>query len=148
MSGVTLVIEDEHWRAARIQAPLKRAAAAAARAARLKGAFTILLAGDARLKALNHDFRARDKATNVLSFPSGEAGYAGDIAIAYGVTAAEARAEGKRFADHARHLVVHGVLHLIGYDHEDDGDAERMESLERALLAGLGVPDPYADDSP
>jgi probable rRNA maturation factor len=143
MSGVTLVIEDEHWRAARIQASLKRAAAAAARAARLKGDFTILLAGDARLKALNHDFRARDKATNVLSFPSGEAGYAGDIAIAYGVTAAEARAEGKRFADHARHLVVHGVLHLAGFDHERPRDAKVMEPMEVRILKSLGIADPY-----
>jgi probable rRNA maturation factor len=143
MSGVTLVIEDEHWRAARIQAPLRRAAAAAARAARLKGGFTILLANDARLKALNHDFRARDKPTNVLSFPSDETDYAGDIAIAYGVTAAEARAEGKRFADHARHLVVHGVLHLAGYDHERPRDAKVMEPLEVRILKSLGVADPY-----
>ncbi|HVV27014.1 MAG TPA: rRNA maturation RNase YbeY [Rhizomicrobium sp.] len=143
MSGITLVVEDPAWRSHRgIQARLKDAAEAARRAARMKGAFTILLAGDDRLKDLNRDFRGKDKPTNVLSFP-GRDGYAGDIAIAHGVTAAEALAAGKRFADHAAHLVVHGVLHLAGYDHERPGDAKVMEPLEVKILGRLGIADPY-----
>ncbi len=149
MSGITLVIEDEAWRAHRgLQKRLKEAAAAAARGARLRGGITILLAGDARLRALNHDFRGKDKPTNVLSFPSGADGYHGDIAIAHGVTAAEAKAAGKRFADHAVHLAVHGVLHLGGHDHERPGDARVMEGLEVKILKRLGIADPYAAPAP
>lgn len=144
MSGVQLVVEDPAWRAHRgLQARLKRAAEAAAKAAKLRGAFTILLADDARLKTLNHDFRGKNRPTNVLSFPSEQKGYHGDIAIAHGVTAAEAAAAGKRFADHACHLAVHGVLHLAGYDHETERDAKVMEPLEAKILAAMGIADPY-----
>jgi probable rRNA maturation factor len=144
MSGVQLVVEDPAWRAHRgLQARLVRAAEAAARAGKLRGDFTILLADDARLKCLNRDFRGKNKPTNVLSFPSDARGYHGDIAIAHGVTAAEAKAAGKTFADHASHLVVHGVLHLAGYDHETERDARRMEPLEVKILAGIGIADPY-----
>ena len=143
MSGITLVVEEEGWRSHRgLQARLKQAGEAARKAARLKGGFTILLAGDSKLKSLNHDFRGLNKPTNVLSFP-GANGYAGDIAIAYGVTANEATAAKKKFTDHAVHLVVHGVLHLAGYDHERPKDASRMEPLEVKILARLGVADPY-----
>jgi probable rRNA maturation factor len=141
MSGITLVVEDARWRKVRgLQAKVKRAAGAAAKAARLKGEVTILLAGDRRLRALNHDFRGKDQPTNVLSFP---AGGGGDVAIAYGVTAREAKAQGKRLADHAAHLVVHGVLHLAGYDHIRAKDAKAMEPLEVKILKRLGVADPY-----
>jgi len=126
-------------------ARLTRAADAARRSARLKGGFTILLSGDRKLRALNHDFRGKDKPTNVLSFPGAD-GYAGDIAIAYGVTKKEAKAAAKNFADHAAHLVVHGVLHLAGYDHERPKDAKVMEPLEVKILGRLGVADPYAPD--
>lgn len=144
MSGITLLVEDPKWRSHRgLTARLTKAAQAARRSARLKGAFTILLAGDKKLKALNHDFRGKDKATNVLSFP-GHDGYAGDIAIAYGVTAMEAKAAAKTLADHAAHLVVHGVLHLAGYDHERPKDALVMEPLEVKILKRLGIADPYA----
>jgi probable rRNA maturation factor len=144
MSGITLLVEDPKWRSHRgLMAHLTRAADAARRSARLKGDFTILLSGDKKLKALNHDFRGKDKATNVLSFPGAD-GYAGDIAIAYGVTAAEAKAAAKTFADHASHLVVHGVLHLAGYDHERPKDALVMEPLEVKILKRLGIADPYA----
>jgi probable rRNA maturation factor len=147
MSGITLLIEDPKWRIHRgLQARLKTAAEAAAKAAKLKGGFTILLAGDKRLRALNRDFRGKDKPTNVLSFPS-QGAYRGDIAIAHGVTAAEAKAAGKSFADHAVHLAVHGVLHLAGYDHEDHADARVMEPLEVKILARLGIADPYAPTS-
>jgi probable rRNA maturation factor len=144
MSGITLVVEDPKWREHRgLQARLKAAADAARRSAKLRGDFTILLADNKRLKALNRDFRAKDKPTNVLSFPADQDGYRGDIAIAYGVTSAEAKAEKKTFADHAAHLVVHGVLHLAGYDHERPKDAKVMEPLEVKILKRLGIADPY-----
>src|SRR5471032_1153349 len=123
MSGITLVVEDEAWRSHRgLRTRLKQAAEAARKSARLSGDFTVLLADDGRLRALNRDFRGLDKPTNVLSFPSGHEDRGGDIALAYGVTKAEAKAAGKAFADHASHLVVHGVLHLAGYDHERPRD--------------------------
>jgi probable rRNA maturation factor len=148
MSGITLLVEDPKWRSHRGLLPrLTRAAEAARRSARLKGGCTILLANDKRLRALNHDFRGKDKATNVLSFP-GTGSYAGDIAIAYGVTAREAKAAAKKFTDHAAHLVVHGMLHLAGYDHERPRDASVMEPLEVKILKRLGVADPYAASSP
>jgi probable rRNA maturation factor len=144
MSGITLLVEDPKWRAHRgLAARLTGAAEAARKAARLKGGFTILLAGDRKLRALNHDFRGKDKPTNVLSFP-GSADYAGDIALAYGVTRKEAKAAGKTMADHATHLVVHGVLHLAGHDHERPKEARAMESLEVKILERLGIADPYA----
>jgi probable rRNA maturation factor len=148
MSGITLVVEDRNWRSHRgLQARLTRAAEAARRSAKLKGGFTILLADDKTLRGLNRDFRAKDKPTNVLSFPAADPAYRGDIAIAYGVTKKEAKAAGKAFADHASHLVVHGVLHLAGYDHERARDAKVMEPLEVKILKQLGIADPYAPTS-
>lgn len=144
MSGITLLVEDPKWRTHRgLAARLTKAAEAAAAAARLKGGFTVLLASDRKLRALNHDFRGKDKPTNVLSFPGG-ADYAGDIALAYGVTKKEARLAGKTVAAHATHLVVHGVLHLAGHDHERPKEARVMESLEVKILGRLGIADPYA----
>ena len=144
--AITVVVEEAAWRGHRGLLPkLKAAAIAARRAAKLpaKRHLTILLADNARLKTLNQEFRGKKKPTNVLSFPSGEADYAGDIALAYGVTKAEALAAKRNFTDHARHLVVHGVLHLAGYDHMTDRDANIMEPLETKILAKLGVADPY-----
>ena len=142
--AITLLVEDAAWRSHRGLLPrLTAAAEAARRSARLRGRLTILLAGNARLKALNHDFRGKRKPTNVLSFPSQERGYAGDIALAYGVTRDEAKMAKKSFADHARHLVVHGVLHLAGHDHMTARDAAVMEPLEIKILARLGIADPY-----
>lgn len=141
MSGITLVVEDPGWRRHRgIQARLKAAAQAAARAVKLRGEITILLADDARLKSLNTAFRGKSKPTNVLSFPSADGG---DIAIAHGVVTREAKEQGKRFADHAIHLVVHGVLHLGGHDHIKPNDAQAMEPLEVKILKRLGIGDPY-----
>ncbi len=143
MRGITLLIEDPKWRGHRgLAARLTKAAKAAAAAVRLKGGFTILLAADSKLRALNHDFRGKDKPTNVLSFPGG-GDYAGDIALAYGVTKKEAKAAGKSLADHAAHLVVHGVLHLAGHDHERPKEARAMEGLEVKILGRLGIADPY-----
>jgi probable rRNA maturation factor len=109
----------------------------------------VLLTGDAQLKALNHDFRGKNKPTNVLSFPApaNKENYLGDVALAYDVTQNEALAAGKRFADHATHLVVHGVLHLLGFDHVRPRDAQRMEPLETRILAELGIADPYAEEA-
>jgi probable rRNA maturation factor len=111
----------------------------------------IVLTDDSGIKTLNRDWRGIDKPTNVLSFPAPQApaGSAqprmlGDIAIAYEITRREAESENKPFAHHLSHLAVHGFLHLIGFDHETDADAEKMEGLERTILASLGVPDPYA----
>jgi probable rRNA maturation factor len=106
----------------------------------------ILLTDDARQQALNAGFRGKDAPTNVLSFPAAvgaEDGELGDIALAFGVCVREAEAQGKSLADHLSHLTAHGVLHLLGYDHESDAEAEAMEARERDILAGLGVADPY-----
>ena len=147
--GILVVVDDPGWRKVRGLLPrLKRADAAAERAARFRGAstLTILLSRDGKLKSLNRDFRGKDKPTNVLSFPAGpnKDGYRGDIALALGVTRREAKSAGKSLADHAAHLVVHGVLHLAGYDHERPKDASVMEPLEVKVLKRLGVADPYA----
>jgi probable rRNA maturation factor len=148
MSGITLVVDDPNWRKLRgLQTRLKQAAQAAARAAKLRGDVTILLTSNVRLKSLNRDFRGKDTPTNVLSFLGGDAGYCGDIAIAYGVTKKEATAAGKRLADHAIHLAVHGVLHLAGHDHVRPKDAKLMEPLEVKILGRLGIADPYVPAS-
>ena len=113
---------------------------------------SILLTDDATITRLNRDYRGRDEPTNVLAFEGGgpESDGAprilGDIVIAYETAVAEAGndATGLRLFDHLSHLVVHGALHLLGYDHESDDEAEEMEMLETAVLSGLGVPDPYA----
>ena len=115
----------------------------------------VMLTDDAGIRTLNSNWRGMDKPTNVLSFPAlpptGPIGpedaprMLGDIAIAYETTRKEADDEQKPFDHHLSHLAVHGFLHLIGYDHETDGDAETMETLEQEILAQLGIPDPYAD---
>jgi probable rRNA maturation factor len=115
----------------------------------------VMLTDDSGIRTLNGNWRGIDKPTNVLSFPAlqptgaGGTGDAprmlGDIAIAYETTRKEADDEQKPFDHHLSHLAVHGFLHLIGYDHEKDEDAEAMESLEQEILAQLGIPDPYAD---
>ncbi|WP_254424001.1 rRNA maturation RNase YbeY [Rhodanobacter sp. C03] len=100
-------------------------------------------------RALNHDYRGKDYATNVLSFPAElPPGVAlpliGDLAICASVVLREAAEQGKLARDHWAHLTIHGVLHLLGYDHIEDGEAEAMEALETRILAGLGIADPYA----
>jgi probable rRNA maturation factor len=115
----------------------------------------VMLTDDGGIRTLNSNWRGVDKPTNVLSFPAlpptGAGGpddaprMLGDIAIAYETTRREADDEQKPFDHHLSHLAVHGFLHLIGYDHEKDDDAEAMESLETEILAQLGIPDPYAD---
>lgn len=111
----------------------------------------IVLSDDAGVRELNRTWRGKDAATNVLTFPAAEpeavaqAPVLGDIVLAFETIEREARGEGKRPADHFVHLVVHGVLHLFGFDHETDAEAEAMEVIERRALAGLGIADPYAE---
>ncbi|MGA0603338.1 rRNA maturation RNase YbeY [Caulobacter sp. KR2-114] len=149
---IDVEIEDVDWTAVLPEAEtlVRRAAETALAADGVVGDVTVLLTSDLAVRELNATFRGKDYATNVLSFPApaNPEAFVGDIALALGVMTREAAEQGKPLAHHLQHLVVHGVLHLIGYDHETDGDADRMESLERALLDGLGVPDPYVDDAP
>ncbi len=121
---------------------LVRRAARAATGAR-KRSLTVALADDRRVRILNARDRKKDKPTNVLSYPSGERTFLGDIVLARQTVWREARQQKKTPAAHVSHLVVHGTLHLLGHDHEDDGEAERMEALERRILAKLGIADPY-----
>ncbi len=130
------------------------AAAAMVDAETFDAELAIMLTNDDGIRTLNKSWRGIDKPTNVLSFPALQPvgprddddapRMLGDIAIAYETTRAEADAEHKPFENHLSHLAVHGFLHLIGYDHEKDADAEIMEELERKILAQLGIPDPYA----
>ena len=116
-----------------------------------KGAeVSLLLCDDVRIRDINREWRGLDKPTNVLSFPAApramlaKSPAVGDIAIAYETVAREAVEEGKTFRDHYMHMVAHGFLHLLGYDHETDAEAEEMEALEISILGALGVADPYA----
>jgi probable rRNA maturation factor len=142
------MVEEKKWSARRgLGVRLKKAAALALARGKGNGALTILLSDDKKLHSLNITFRGKDKPTNVLSFPARQDDYLGDVALAYGVTAREARAQKKPFADHATHLVVHGVLHLLGYDHETARAAKTMEPLETKILSELGIADPYAREA-
>jgi len=145
---IDIEIEDDGWSTvADLEALVTRAAEAALAGERGR-AVTVLLTDDETVRELNGRFRGKDKPTNVLSFPAIEnpEGFIGDIALAYRVCAREAAEQGKTLGDHLQHLVAHGVLHLVGYDHQTDAEAEAMEALEREILSGLGVPDPYAGD--
>jgi probable rRNA maturation factor len=159
-AAVTVVIDDQGWLKliGDPQPLLRRAARAALKAARRPralqsggtAALSVALMSDRGVRRLNRDFRGKDRPTNVLSFPAamvtGRRVALGDIALALGVVRREAKAQGKTAADHLAHLMVHGVLHLLGYDHETDQDAARMERLERKALAALGIADPYTLD--
>ncbi len=105
---------------------------------------TLRYVAEAEGRRLNREFRGKDYATNVLTFVYGDAPLAGDIVVCAPVVAREAKAQGKAVAAHHAHLLVHGLLHLSGLDHEDDREARRMESRERRILAALGFADPYA----
>jgi probable rRNA maturation factor len=111
---------------------------------------SVLLTDDAHQQVLNRDWRKLDKPTNVLSFPQLEpfsplGGLVGDISLAHETLVREAADLGKSFADHFTHLVIHGFLHLLGYDHVDEAGALQMETLETQILAELGIADPYGD---
>jgi len=161
---IEVIVRSALWQKRRTaKTVIKKAISAAARAASTRPAeLAIVLSNDSGIQALNRDWRGKDQPTNVLSFPaapvrparkgSGKsrvpAPYIGDIIIAYQTTAREAVAEAKPFDHHLAHLAVHGFLHLLGYDHENDRDAEIMERLERRILKRLAVPDPYASSVP
>lgn len=162
---VDIVLEDDRWDAFGLDAVATAAVRAAfAELGLAENGFSLCLMGcdDARILELNGDFRGKAKPTNVLSWPSEErsaapgeipdlpeAGNAedpehlGDIAISYDTCAAEAAEADKPMADHVTHLVVHGLLHLLGYGHIDDADADLMEATEVRILARLGLSDPY-----
>jgi probable rRNA maturation factor len=144
---IEVEIEEEAWRrdVPDAEALAVRAGDAALEAVGRVGDVVVLLAGDEALAELNQDFRDKAGPTNVLSFPAPAAArpHLGDVAIAHGVCAREASEQGKRLEHHLMHLVAHGVLHLVGYDHQIDSEAETMEALERRVLAALGAPDPY-----
>jgi probable rRNA maturation factor len=144
-----VVIEGDRW-PSDAEAVVRRALAQAAKVAGKDfggRALTVLLTDDAAIRRLNATWRGFDKPTNVLSFPpppNDPNGALGDIAIAFETTVREAQAEDTPLAHHLSHLAVHGFLHLLGYDHESDAQAEEMEALERKVLDRLGMPDPYA----
>jgi probable rRNA maturation factor len=156
-----LVVADCWQTEPEAEAVIQRAVAAAAEIVEAdvgEAELAVMLTDDAGIRTLNSNWRGIDKPTNVLSFPalqpSGPGGPAdaprmlGDIAIAYETTRKEADDEQKPFDHHLSHLAVHGFLHLIGYDHEKDDDAEAMETLEQEILAQLGIPDPYPNRDP
>ena len=155
-----LVVADCWQREPDSETVIQRAIAAAAAAVDddvAEAEVAVMLTDDSGIRTLNSNWRGIDKPTNVLSFPALQptAGapadaprMLGDIAIAYETTRKEADDEEKPFDHHLSHLAVHGFLHLIGYDHEKDDDAEAMEGLEREILAQLGIPDPYSDHDP
>jgi probable rRNA maturation factor len=150
--SIDILVESPRWKAQRgVAALLRRAVTAAAAAVPTKrGELAIVLVDDSAMRELNRTWRRKNAPTNVLSFPALQAGETsgadrlmGDIVIAYETTLREARAERKPLQHHLAHLVVHGYLHLAGYDHEAEAEAEVMEQLEIAALARLKVPNPY-----
>ena len=151
-----LIIRDTRWLAV-VDAGCRDLATTALTAALKSGRdstapaaaeFSILLADDALLAELNSLHRGKDGPTNVLSFPDDDGSAIGDIAIAYETVMTEAAAQEKSSRDHLLHLIVHGVLHLLGHDHLEDGAAAVMEGIEAEILAGIGIADPYQDGRP
>ena len=157
---IDLLLEDESWLALcpAVEALVVEVANVVGHYPKLAERFekgstvAILLADDERVRALNAQYRGKDTSTNVLSFPNdepaafpGDEPHLGDIILAKGVVEKEAREQKKAIENHIAHLVAHGLLHLLGYDHMDDDDAAVMEGLEVDILARLGVPNPYRD---
>lgn len=161
--AVEVTVDDWHLAIGDGQTPQSLAIEAAQATLALAGPSTpveigVRLTDDSEIRVLNREYRGHDRATNVLSFgladsaearvpglrgPQGVPELLGDVVAAYETCAKEAEEQGKSIADHVRHMVVHGVLHLLGYDHENEADAARMEKLERQILEQMGVPDPY-----
>jgi len=145
---IDVIVASPSWQEPKkAEAAVRRAVGrAAASALSTSGTeLAIVLADDSAIRLLNRDWRDVDAATNVLSFPGADTrgGHLGDIVLAFETITREARAEKKPFAHHLAHLAVHGFLHLIGYDHDRDSDAETMERTEREILRQLAIPDPY-----
>ena len=146
---IDVELESEAWREALpdAEALVRRSAEAVLACERLSERnLVVLLTDDVAVQSLNARFREKDQPTNVLSFPAppNPEQHLGDVALAYETCAREAAAQGKPLAHHLQHLVAHGVFHLLGYDHMNEEEAAEMEGLERVVLAGLGIPDPYA----
>ena len=146
---IEVEIESDDWTHALPDAETVVERAATAALGDVTGDLVVLLTDNGAVQLLNAEFRDKDKPTNVLSFPGGDMQmpgapvHLGDIVLAFGVCRDEAAAQGKSLTNHLTHLVIHGVLHVLGRDHEDDAEAEAMEAEERTLLASLGVADPY-----
>ncbi len=163
MLHVDVIVESDQWSAKlpEIEALVHRVAQAAIGAAPGvpgNAELSVLLSNDASVRRLNRDYRNRDEATNVLAFANDDPTSGtladtrptllGDVVIAFETAAREAADQKKPLSHHVSHLLVHGVLHLLGYNHDEDTAAHVMEDLERAILAGLGIPDPYAERDP
>lgn len=145
--SITVQIDAPDWRKAwpRLSSEAKRVltlAAARPELADATGEVAIVFADDARLRGLNARFRGKDKPTNVLSFADPQVPLGG-IALAFETVRDEASAQKKPFANHSKHLILHGFLHLLGYDHETARGARLMEGLEIAILSAMGIPNPY-----
>jgi probable rRNA maturation factor len=149
--AIAISIEDTRWRAVPLISKKTRRAIAACLEQTLfllpkTSELSILLCDDAKIRELNKEWRKIDKATNVLSFPVGDPkleSLLGDIVISFETLDREARTEGKTFSDHYLHMIVHGFLHLLGFDHEVIEEAKVMEQCEREVLARIGIADPY-----
>lgn len=152
---IDISIDCESWSNIKYESIAQKAIEQAIRLANVvirEGAeVSVLLTNDNAIQILNREWRGKNKPTNVLSFPGSDdletALILGDIVVAYETTMREATEEQKSFDDHFTHLIVHGCLHLLGFDHETSEEAEEMENLERLVLAQLGVTDPYLDTS-
>jgi probable rRNA maturation factor len=151
--AIEIAARSKLWKSApRTAATIRDAIRAAAAYSRLREPATlaVILTDDEAIKALNREWRGFDRPTNVLSFPAVKIAspavplHLGDLVIAYETVERECVQERKAFLDHIAHLAVHGFLHLLGHDHATDREADTMEAEERAILAALGVPDPYA----
>ena len=142
---IEVMFESDEIEAAHGRLAARCCAAAAAIGPKLDREVALLIADDETLHAMNIQFRAIDKPTNVLAFPTDDADFLGDIALSVETAIREAAEKGVSLEDHAAHLIIHGMLHLIGYDHEDDVEAVRMERRETEILASLGVADPYQE---
>jgi probable rRNA maturation factor len=146
---IDILVESALWKSQTdVKSALRRAIAAAAGVLSTpKAELVIVLTDDSAIRVLNRDWRGIDAATNVLSFPAvgapGDPPLVGDIVLAYETIEREARGEGKPLAHHIAHLAVHGFLHLLGYDHEREKEAEAMERTERVILQQIAIPDPY-----
>lgn len=149
--SVSIEIEHDGWRALAGLEELARKTATTTLSGRSDaGEVFLLFTSDAEIQVMNRDWRGKDTPTNVLSFPAahmpvpaGEAPPLGDVVLAYETVAREATQQGKSLTAHASHLIVHGILHLLRYDHVTEPEAQAMENEERRILALLGIADPY-----
>ena len=143
--AIDIQVASKLWQAKpAAEQTVREAIAAAAKFTKADGEVSVVLTDDEAIAKLNRDWRKIDKPTNVLSFPAPKgAVMLGDIVVAYETLARESADEGRVFLHHLAHLTVHGFLHLIGYDHQNDADANEMEALETKIMASLKIPDPY-----